>query len=341
MGAVSSARGKLLAVMPDPSARAPFLQIRTDLASPPTLAVGTMNFGKRTPEAEAKRIVRRALDHGLCVFDTANVYNHGDSERILGRALGKERRDCFVATKVGLDGIPAKAEGLSREVIAKAIDDSLARLGTDYVDVYYLHAPDPRVPIEETVLAMKRVLDSGKARAWGVSNYASWQILELNHLADAHGLPRPAVSQVLYNVLIRQLEVEYFAFARRYPVHTTVYNPLAGGLLSGKHTQADVPVGSRFDKNPMYVRRYWSGRFFELVEALGKVAAGEGMTSVELSYAWLAGRPGVDSILLGPGDVAHLDAGVSGSAKRLSPAAVKKLDELHVAFAGTDAKYTR
>jgi aryl-alcohol dehydrogenase-like predicted oxidoreductase len=327
--------------MPDETHPNPLLSPRKDPASPVPLVVGTMNFGKRTPEPEAVRVVRRAIERGVRAFDTANVYNNGESERILGRALGAERKDCFVATKVGLKGIPAKAEGLSSAVIAKGIDESLARLGTDYVDLYYLHAPDPDAPIAETVVAMKAVLASGKARAWGVSNYASWQVLEIDQLADANGLPRPRVSQVLYNVLIRQLEIEYFAFARRHPVHTTVYNPLAGGLLSGKHRMDEVPRGSRFDKNGLYLRRYWSTRFFELVDAIAKVALEEGMTLVDLSYAWVAGRPGVDSILLGPGDVTQLDAGIDGAAKRLTPRAEKALDELHLAFAGTDARYAR
>ena len=300
-----------------------------------------MNFGKRTPEAESQRIVRRAVERGLRYFDTANVYNAGESERILGRALGRERKDCFIATKVGLFGIPKKREGLSAPVIARAIDESLARLGTDYVDVYYLHAPDPNVPIEETIVAMKAVLDSGKARAWGVSNYASWQVLEIDTLADKHGMPRPAISQVLYNVLIRQLELEYFPFARRYPIHTSVYNPLAGGLLAGKHRQDAVPEGSRFDKNALYLKRYWSSRFFELVTAIGEIAAQEGLRLLELSYAWVSWHAGVDSVLLGPGDVAQLDAGIDGAAKRLSAEAVRKIDELHLAFAGTDAKYAR
>jgi aryl-alcohol dehydrogenase-like predicted oxidoreductase len=331
----------------DPS---PWLTPRSSsLASPASadgpraaaLSVGTMNFGKRTPEAEAHRVVRRALERGLRFFDTANVYNNGESERILGRALGKDRKEAFLATKVGLAGIPKAREGLGAAAIGKAIDESLARLGTDHVDLYYLHAPDPDVPIEETVVAMKGVLDAGKARAWGVSNYASWQILEINAIADAHDMPRPVVAQMLYNVLIRQLEVEYFAFARRFPIHTTVYNPLAGGLLAGKHREETVPAGSRFDKNALYMKRYWTKRLFELVDAIGGVAREEGLGLVELSYAWLADRPGVDSILLGPGDVAQLDAGIDGAAKTLSQQAVRRLDELHLAFTGTDARYAR
>jgi aryl-alcohol dehydrogenase-like predicted oxidoreductase len=307
----------------------------------PVLAVGTMNFGKRTPAAESDRIVARAIERGLTFFDTANVYNEGESERILGRALRGKRADCLVATKVGLFGIPVKREGLSAPVVEKALDESLARLGTDYVDLYYLHAPDPAVPIEETLLALKRLLDAGKTRAWGVSNYASWQILEIFHLADGLGMPRPAVSQVLYNVLIRQIEIEYTKFTARFPIHTTVYNPLAGGLLAGKHVKGEAPRGSRFDKNRMYLRRYWTDRSFEHVAALRAIAESEGLSLVEFAYAWVAGRSGVDSILLGPADVGQLDAAIDASQKRLSEAARKKVDELSYAFAGTDASYAR
>ena len=323
-----------------PVSIAPWLTPRV-ATDPMPLAVGTMNFGKRTPEPEAKRVVRRALERGLRFFDTANAYNGGESERILGRALGSDRSACFIATKVGLDMVSRKREGLSASVMAGAIDASLKRLGTDHVDLYYLHAPDPDVPLLETFLAMKEILASGKARAWGVSNHASWQVMELNALADEHGVARPVASQVLYNLLIRQLEIEYFAFARRHPSHTTVYNPLAGGLLAGKHRQDTVPEGSRFDKNALYMKRYWSTRLFELVRAIEEIAVTEGLTLVELSYAWLAGRQGVDSILIGPGDVAQLDAGIDATQKRLSPDAVKKLDALQIAFAGTDAKYAR
>jgi aryl-alcohol dehydrogenase-like predicted oxidoreductase len=301
-----------------------------------------MNFGRRTPEPEAARIVARAFERGLLLFDTANVYGDGESERILGRALRGKRPKCLVATKVGLSGIPARREGLSSAAVLQAIDASLSRLGTDYIDVYYLHAPDPAVPIEETLEALRRVLDAGKARAWGVSNYASWQILEMMRLADERGMPRPLLSQVLYNALIRQVEIEYVPFTARYPIHTTVYNPLAGGLLGGKHAKSNVEQGSRFDKNRMYLRRYWTDRFFEQVAALAALAKEEGMELVRLAYAWLASRTGVDSILVGPGDVMQLDAAIDGCASALSPTALAtKIDDISYAFAGTDAKSAR
>jgi aryl-alcohol dehydrogenase-like predicted oxidoreductase len=308
---------------------------------PPALALGTMNFGKRTPAKEAERIVARAFERGIRLFDTANVYVEGESERILGRALRGKRDLCLVATKVGLSGIPKRREGLSAAVVQKAIDESLLRLGMDHVDVYYLHSPDPSVPIEETLDAMKRLVDLGKTRAWGVSNYASWQILEMFRLADARGMPRPAISQVIYNLLIRQIEIEYTKFTSRYPLHTTVYNPLAGGLLTGKHRKGDAPAGSRFDNNRMYLRRYWTDRLFEHTAALGSVAREEGLSPVELAYAWVAGQPAVDSILVGPADVPQLDAAIEGCGKSLGDAARRKVDELHYAFTGTDATYAR
>jgi aryl-alcohol dehydrogenase-like predicted oxidoreductase len=311
-------------------------------AHAPVLSLGTMNFGKRTPAPEAQRIVGRALEHGLRFFDTANVYGNGESERILGKALKGQRSQVGIATKVGLLRHQGRPEGLSAARVEQALEESLERLGTDYVDLFYLHQPDPGTPLEETVEAMGRVLKAGKARHWGVSNFGAWQILELNTLCDARGLPRPAVSQVLYNLLVRQLELEYLPFTRRYPVHTTVYNPLAGGVLTGRYTLgAPVPEHSRLASNRMYAGRYGSDRQLEQVEALGEVARAEGMELVTLAYAWLMSRPGVDSLLVGPGSVEHLDAALKASAQPLSPAALLRIDELHQAFLGTDARYAR
>lgn len=301
-----------------------------------------MNFGKRTSEAESLNIVHRALDRGVVLFDTANAYVDGEAERVLGRALRDRRDRALVATKVGFGRIGGKPEGLSKARILAAIDESLSRLAMDVVDVYYLHVPDHATPIEESLQAIVTLLASGKIRSWAVSNYASWQILEMLQLAERHGMPRPVMSQVLYNVLIRQLDIEYFRFARSYGVHTTVYNPLAGGLLAGKFASPDVSQkGSRFDKNTLYQKRYWTAPFFERVEAYRQVAMTEGMSIVELAYAFVAGTQGVDSILVGPGSVAHLDGAIDACAKVISPEGRKRIDELHVEFQGTNASYAR
>ena len=323
-----------------PAAPVPRLSLRSP-DEPARLVVGAMNFGKRTPEPEARRIVERALERGVTAFDTANAYNGGESERILGRALGKRRGDCWVATKVGFGRTSGKPEGLSKARVLGAIDESLERLAMEYVDVYYLHVPDSQTPIEETLEAMARVLESKKARAWGVSNYASWQILEMFGIADRAGMPRPVIAQQIYNVLIRQLDVEYFKFTARHPIHTTVYNPLAGGLLSGKHQKGAPARGSRFDDNALYQRRYWTDAFFAAVDELRGVAEAAGMSLVDLAYAWLARRPGVDSILVGPGSVAHLDAAIEARERVLDAGTLAAIDGVHRALAGTDATYAR
>ncbi len=301
-----------------------------------------MNFGKRTPAAEAERIVAHALDRGLRVFDTANAYNDGESERILGRAIASRRAEVTIASKVGFARMAGKPEGLSRSAILRAIDGTLQRLGTDYVDIYYLHVPDHATPISETLDAVAVLLESKKIRAWGVSNYAAWQILEMMQLSDACGMARPTISQVLYNLVIRELDIDYFAFAKTRALHTTIFNPLAGGLLSGRHVRASAaPKGSRFDGNALYQRRYWTDAMFDRVEALCVVAESEKMSLVELSYAWVASRPGVDSILVGPVTVEHIDAAIEACDKRVSPEALAKIDELDRTWRGTDAHYVR
>jgi aryl-alcohol dehydrogenase-like predicted oxidoreductase len=301
-----------------------------------------MNFGKRTARLDAERIVRRALERGVRVFDTANAYNDGESERILGRALGRDRATAVVATKVGFARIAGKPEGLSPEAVRRAIAASLERLGTAWVDVYYLHVPDHATPLDHTLGAIRELWNAGQVREWGVSNYAAWQILDMTLLADRMGLVRPVVSQVIYNLLHRQLDIEYFAYTLEHPIHTTIFNPLAGGLLTGKHIFDNGPgKGSRFDDNALYRRRYWTRPMFERVEQLRAVAHGERLTMVQLAYAWVASRADVDSILVGPATVEQLDDAIDAVQKKLSPEALAKIDELWRTWNGTDTNYTR
>lgn len=316
------------------------LEIRSP-GQPVQLCLGAMNFGKRTDGAESKRILERALELGVRHIDTANAYTEGQSERIVGEAIRGKRNDVILATKCGFGRVDGRPEGLSKIRVHAAIDESLSRLGTDHVDIYYLHVPDHDTPIEETLEAVSSLLDAGKIRAWGVSNYAAWQILEMMHM-PAFGLPRPVIAQQLYNVLLRQLDVEYFPFARRYRLHTTVYNPLAGGLLSGRHSRdGSTQKGSRFDKNRLYLGRYFTGAMFDRVDALADIAKAEGMTVLELSYAWLANAAGVDSILLGPASVKQLEEGIAACRRGLSPEVRGLVDALHRSWMGTDTTYVR
>jgi aryl-alcohol dehydrogenase-like predicted oxidoreductase len=308
-----------------------------------TLALGAMNFGKRTPEAEARRIIDVALESGVHFIDTANVYNDGESERIVGRALAGGRRDKVkIATKVGFMRVGGKPEGLARGRVIAACDESLGRLATDRIDVYYLHVPDRATPIEETLDAIGELLVTKRILGWGVSNYASWQILEIFHLCDARGMARPVMSQLLYNLAVRQLEIEYFKFTAKYRIHTTVYNALAGGLLAGRQRPGAQPEkGSRFDANPLYQRRYFTDKIFAFRDAIAKIADAAGLPSAELAYAWLAGRPGVDSILVGPADVAQMEVAIRGAQRTLTDDTLARIDQLYADYAGTDASYAR
>jgi aryl-alcohol dehydrogenase-like predicted oxidoreductase len=303
-----------------------------------------MNFGRRTPEAEARRIIERALERGVRTFDTANAYNEGASERILGEALrGARASEVFVATKVGAVAAgPGKFEGLAKATVLAACEQSLARLGMDRVALYYLHRPDRETPFAETLDALAELLRAGRIERFAVSNFASWKVLEMIAACDARGVSRPAASQVIYNAAIRQLEIEHFEFCAAYGLHVTIYNPVAGGLLAGTVAAGAAPrPGSRFDGNDMYQRRYVSGRMFGFAEAWAAIARREGRAPADLAQAWVAAQPGVDSILVGPGSVAHLDAALDALERPLSPEALTAIAELQKDFYGTDARYAR
>ncbi len=312
------------------------------LPGAPRVALGTMNFGGRTPEPEARRILDLALDRGITLLDTANLYNDGVSEQIVGRALAGRRGRVLLATKAGLLRVGGRPEGLAPAALRAALEASLVRLGTDHVDLFYLHAPDHQTPIEDTLQAVDALVREGKTRAWGVSNFASWQILEMFQLCDHGAAPRPVLSQVLYNPLLRQLDLEYARFRARYRLHSTVYNPLAGGLLSGRYTVGSAVVpGSRFDKNAMYQRRYWSPRMLELAEELHGIARASSLSLVALSYRWLLRREVVDSVLVGPATEQHLLDALDALQEPLPGEVARQVDEAFLRWSGTDTSYAR
>jgi aryl-alcohol dehydrogenase-like predicted oxidoreductase len=308
----------------------------------PLVTLGTMNFGKRTPSAEAERIVHRALERGVRLFDTANAYVDGESERLLGRALRDAGEDVAIATKVGFGRIAGRPEGLAPERIRAALDESLTRLGVERIALYYLHVPDHATPIERSLEAIGEALASGKVGRFGVSNYASWQILEIRARCEAMGIARPVIAQQLYNLLIRQLDLEYFRFARHDRLHTTVYNPLAGGLLTGRYRPGDaIARGSRFDRNRLYQGRYWSEPMLTLAAEFEVIARDAGMGLTELAYAWLAGHPSVDSILVGPATLAQLDQALDAVTLVVPDDVRARVDAAHVRYLGTEASYAR
>jgi 1-deoxyxylulose-5-phosphate synthase len=273
------------------------------------LSMGTMTFGGQVAEAQSVRIVDRCLEHGINFFDTANVYNRGQAEIALGKALRGRRHHVVLATKAGLKmGDEPDDSGLSQAAIRKAVHGSLKRLDTDYVDLYYLHRPDPHTPIDESLAVMDELVREGKVRYPAVSNYASWQVLEMLWKSDNRGYLPPSVSQPMYNVLARGIEHEYLAFCKHYGIAVVPYNPLAGGLLTGKHLAEQGPhQGTRFDGNRMYQERYWHREFFEAVSKLKLTADNAGITLLDLAFRWLLSQPLVDSVILGASGIEQLE----------------------------------
>lgn len=308
------------------------------------LCLGAMTFGGQVPEEEAVRITHAALDAGVNFIDTANVYQDGRSEEILGRALKGRRDDVVLATKVRLTRHPERlnSEGLNRRAVLREVEGSLRRLQTDYIDVYYLHTPDPDTPIAETVDTLADLTRAGKIRYWGVSNFASWQLADADSTAVMRGAPRPVLSENVYNLLCRSVEPELVPCLQSHRIGMTVFNPLAGGLLTGKHSIDRIPAGGRFDKNAMYQNRYWNEDSFRGVELLRPIAAGEGLTLAELSIKWCAQHDFVDSVLIGMSSMKHLEQNVRVlDSAPLSEETMRRCDGVWTQIAGTRYQYNR
>jgi aryl-alcohol dehydrogenase-like predicted oxidoreductase len=269
---------------------------------------GTMTFGSQADEAASARMVDFCLDNGVNFLDSANVYNQGASEEILGRAMRGKRDRIVLASKVrGKMGDGPAMEGLSKAAIFRAIDDSLRRLGTDYLDLYYMHQPDYSAPVEESLAAMDELVRQGKVRQVASSNYSGWQVTEMLWIAEKNGYQRAVITQPMYNLLARGIEQEYLPMCKRFGVSTVVYNPVAGGLLTGKQ-KAEAPVqGSRFDGNKMYLDRYWHAADFEAVESLKQLAAQAGRSLLSLALNWVYRHTAADCIILGASRLEHLE----------------------------------
>jgi len=308
------------------------------------VSFGTMTFGSQADEATARRMIDLCVDAGINFIDTANVYNKGLSETMVGKLLKGRRNKVILASKVrGKMGDGADESGLSRAAIHKAIDCSLARLQTDYVDLYYLHQPDYDVPIEETLAAMDELVKAGKVRCPAVSNYAAWQVAEIHCISQKNGYKPPFISQPMYNMIARAIEDEYLPFCKRYGVAVVPYNPLAGGLLTGKQTRTAKPVaGSRFDGNKMYLDRYWHEDDFAAVEELREIARDAGKTLVELALQWILSRDQVDSVILGASRLEQLEENLKAcEGPRLLSDVLERCDAVWTRLRGVTPKYNR
>jgi aflatoxin B1 aldehyde reductase len=251
----------------------------------PRVIFGTMNFGRQFDEAVADRMVGMFLDLGYEEIDTAHNYANGQAEEILGRILTPERRrKVCLATKVN----PFDGGNLGPENIARQLETSLRRLRTDSVDLLYLHAPDVKTPIEVTLEACGKLFKEGKFRALGLSNYASWQVADIWHLCGREGWVTPSVYQGMYNAITRDVEGELFPAIRNFGVRFYAYNPLAGGLLTGRYTQIKKePQDGRFKLQRIYMERYWKKSYFEALEMIRNASAEAGLSMTQAALLWI------------------------------------------------------
>ncbi len=267
------------------------------------ICLGTMMFGGRTNEADSARIIEDAADNGVNFIDTADVYNDGASERIVGKAIAANRDDWVLATKAGNKmGNQSSHQGLGRKWLLKACEDSLERLQTDYVDLYYLHLEDHETPLEETVLALRTLMEAGKIRYFGVSNFRAWRIAEICRLCDGFAMPRPIVCQPYYNALNRMPEVEVLPACSHYGLGVVPYSPLARGVLTAKYDPGlPPPEESRAGAQDVrMMESEWRPESLKIAQSIAAHAETKGATAGAFALAWLLNNQPVTAVLAGP-----------------------------------------
>jgi len=321
-----------------------YQRLRGTGATVSRLSLGTMTFGAQTDEPTARRIVDTALDAGINFIDTADAYVQGVSEEILGRAL-KGKRDRVVLSskvcnRVGEDKY--KDAGLHRWHIIHGVEASLKRLGVDCLDVCYMHRPDRNTPLEESLAAFDTLVQQGKVMYVGMSNFASWRICQAKWAADVGRYPPPVVTQVPYNLLARGIEQELLSFTGEMDVGVTTYNPLAGGLLTGKHRETKQPTeGTRFALVQEYYSRYWMDSHIAAVEALAVIAEKAGKSLLQLALQWLLAQSAVDSVILGVSKLEHLEQNVAAAEGTLDAETLAACDEVWATLRGDHFRYNR
>jgi aryl-alcohol dehydrogenase-like predicted oxidoreductase len=307
------------------------------------LCFGTMTFGGQTDEPASVQMVERCLDAGINFFDTANAYTGGASETMLGRALKGRRHRVILASKVSNKvGDAPDQKGLSRPAIRRCLDESLQRLATDYLDLYYMHLPDYSTPIEESLAAMDGLVKEGKVRHVAQSNYAAWQVTEMQWIAATHHYHPVVVSQPMYNLLARGIEAEFLPMSKEFAIANVVYNPLAGGLLTGKHNASEPIRGSRFDKNKMYLDRYWHEDDFSAVEAVREISRKSGRSMVSLALCWLLHHTAIECVILGASKPEQLNENLAAAKEGpLDSETLAALDAVWHRLRGVTPKYNR
>jgi aryl-alcohol dehydrogenase-like predicted oxidoreductase len=306
------------------------------------VCLGMMSFGAHEsrrwalPEKEAEPIVRRAVEGGITFFDTADVYNGGQSEVVTGRVLPKllTREEMVVATKVCMQTMPGEnGRGLSRKHVLASIDASLGRLGMDYVDLYQIHRWDPTTPIAETMEALHDVVKAGKARYIGASSMFAWQFAKAQATAGRQGGTRFVSMQNHYNVVYREEEREMIPQCVDQGVAVLPWSPLARGLLAGNRTREGERLTTRAGSDPFGDALYVPEVDFDVVDRVGEVAGERGVANAQVALAWLLSRPAVTAPIVGATKVGHVEDALAAEALELTPEEIARLEEPYVPHA--------
>jgi len=306
------------------------------------VCLGMMSFGAHEsrrwalPEEEAEPIVRRAVEGGITFFDTADVYNGGQSEVVTGRVLPKllTREEMVVATKVCMQTMPGEnGRGLSRKHVLASIDASLGRLGMDYVDLYQIHRWDPTTPIAETMEALHDVVKAGKARYIGASSMFAWQFAKAQATAARRGGTRFVSMQNHYNLVYREEEREMIPQCIDQGVAVLPWSPLARGLLAGNRTREGERLTTRAGSDPFGDALYVPEVDFDVVDRVGEVAEERGVANAQVALAWLLSRPSVTAPIVGATKVGHVEDALAAEALELTPEEIARLEEPYVPHA--------
>lgn len=298
------------------------------------IGLGCNPLGGHVGEKEALIILDAALDRGITLFDTADIYFKGRCEEVVGKALKNWPRDkVVVISKVGgRMGYHANSGGLSRVHVMQAVDDSLRRLQTDYVDIYMAHFPSPETHIEETLRTFDDIVRGGKARYIGCSNFPAWRICKALWISSEQKIARFDCVQSRYNIVTRAVEQEVFPLCESEQIGVIAYNVLAGGLLTGKYSRnGPAPEGTRFgrlDLGQRYKTRYWYDRNFEALEKLRVIGQQYGHTLPQIALSWALNKPPVTCAIVGATSVEQLDHNLSALELSMSPAEMKACDDI-------------
>ena len=289
--------------------------------------LGCNNFGWRIDLEGSRKVIHKALDLGITLFDTADIYGDlGGSEKILGQVLGDRRKDIILATKFGMAMGPKK--GASRRHIMASIEGSLRRLNTDWIDLYQLHQPDPRTPIEETSRAMDDLVTQGKVRYIGCSNLPAWHVVEAQWTSRNLG-NNPFIScQDEYSLVVREPERELIPAMEAYGLGLLPYFPLASGLLTGKYNRGRMPEGARLSNVKRLADRYFTDRNWSILERLTEFASKRGHGVAELAIAWLSSRRIVSSVIAGATKPEQVEENVRAMEWKLTPEELKEIDTI-------------